>query len=54
MGLNLFLSIHTLVGRLSTFVQEEEVEVWNSLDNIAARSAPKMETRVKACVVIKM
>ena len=54
MGLNLLLDVHTLVGGLFTFIQEEEVEEWYSLDNIVAGSAPKMETGVKACVVVEM
>ena len=54
MGLNMLLGKHTLVGGLPTLVEEEVVEEWNCLDNIVARSASKMETRMKACVVNKV
>ena len=54
MGLKLLLNKHTLVGGLPTLVKEEVVEEWNCLDNIVARSASKMETRMKACVVFKV
>ena len=54
MGLKLLLDKHTLVGGLPTLVKEEVVEEWNCPDNIVARSASKMETRMKACVVFKV